>query len=349
MPNNKRLEELRDKYLHKEVELINATYGWGDYATKGSRGIVSDVFLYGVVPALSVELCNKEGKVRTEFLAAEEDIILVKSTPVDITLKVENLFEKYKKLVENRSVIYKSKRISVCNEIKAEEDVIRKHLGMISELDILIKSALSKSTKLNKATTAKRIDKLLKHYEEVIIRNNTVYAFTQPITMKWEDYKHNKVSTEMGKYKIVISIEEGTIRFTYIDGGYGTEVYNNYMHPHILSCGEACFGTWNDKIGVLLGIGDYIGVLELCYEFLSECDRHGWYINGYAFAEDNKDRCNGCWELSDDCECEKCDSCGAYLDNCDCDRCPDTNDIIDDRDEYCRDCGNRNEEGGCDY
>ena len=153
----------------------------------------------------------------------------------------------------------------------------------------------------------------------------------------------------MGVYEVFIDIAKG-ITFGYKSGGYVSDVRNRYIHPHIEASGIACWGTWHDTLLGMIKEQDYLSILRLAYEFLSECNNVGWYISGYAFAKDNKDRCPDCWELNSNCECDKCEHCREHTDNCDCIRCPSSGDRLDEIGSgYCNGCNSLNGDGRCEY
>jgi hypothetical protein len=243
---------------------------------------------------------------------------------------------------------YQKRRTDLLNELAVQQEGAKNIAKQIAETSILVRSYVSKHTALSGEKAEGMLESIKDKFSNIEFTTEEIVATTVPIVMRFEDWDKHSREIKMGVYRIYVSIF-GETRFEYVSGGYEANIRESYIHPHISSSGKACWGTWHQGITDAHIEGDYIRELGVAYNFLCECDKDGWYVSAYAFAEDNGSRCRECWQLSDDCECDKCGCCGENNDNCECDKCPDSGDVIRNRDSYCESCGNRDEDGRCSY
>jgi hypothetical protein len=178
-----------------------------------------------------------------------------------------------------------------------------------------------------------------------------LYATTKPIILRFQNIAEvengdDKIyDIEMGIYRIEINISKNTILFSRVSVVNATPPGIPCIHPHITNDGMACWGSWGTRVSELLVANDYLSLLLIINEFLSQCDPYGWYFNALAFDKDATKRCNRCWHLPDSCTCNICSKCGLRIVQiidgeqiCNCFRCPNTDDFVDEDKEYCKEC-----------
>lgn len=331
-------------WVGKRVKVVNATYGWG---IGDSKIMVDDV---GIVVSVgdNTLIVDIEGKGDFKGIKgcifAKDDLVLLD----DSSIKPDKVALDYIDFCRQRIKIIEDKKFRVLKDIRVAQDNLYKWVGDVANYNTLIKSAKTKHASMSVDKVCNTFATLEGMFSNIRYVDSCIIAVTNPITLKFKD-SCDIVSIDMGVYEITLDIVEG-ITFRYVSGGYKSVTRSSYIHPHVMSNGDACWGSWHKTLEGLHAESNYIAELRLAYEFLCSAEPSGWYISAYAFAKDNGKRCEDCWLLTDDCECHKCDGCGNHIDNCDCIRCPDSGDRIEEiGEEYCGDCSSLDEDGHCNY
>lgn len=344
---DKALKEVSDKWLYTSIEVIveKGKYGMGGSSAtnmiiKGDKGIVIGI---QDINTLIVDIYPKDAFVGVKSWIC--DITDVKQiTQAEADTYTNKKIDKYINFFKAKTKVYIDEKERLFNDIRTAQDNIYNWSAKIGDINILIKSFTSKQALMSKDKLYNVFKTIADKFSGIEFEGSGIYATTNPITMEFIDWDNNKVCIDMGVYKIKLDIITG-ITFDRISGGNNNDC--GYIHPHIQNDGRACWGTWLKTLTELHKECNYIGELDLAYRFLCEADRHGWYIDGYAFSKDYADRCTSCWRL--DCECDRCEYCGNSSDNCVCRRCPDTDDRVGEDREYCNECSYYNEDGECTY
>lgn len=163
-------------------------------------------------------------------------------------------------------------------------------------------------------------------FEKVI---GEIIGHTYPITIQYKGH-----IAKMGSYSVAINVAERTIKIlpckdnTYVD---------EFIHPHIKSNGDACFGTYSEKIRMLFSNNSIHELFGLIHTFLSSANV-GWYRSVHYWLENRDKICYTCFMPVNKCSCvsNNCIWCGEDLSKCKCLRCPVSGCIIGKRyDEYC--------------
>jgi hypothetical protein len=329
-----------------KVEVFSAFYGWG-VVCKHDRGIV--VAIEGNYLTLDV-LPNGDFAGAEGWKCIIDDVKLVDEPSI-----IDKEALQYINFFKQKTKLYNDKKQKMLSEISIKEHEIYELYTDLNDMSTLVKSYTAKQSAMSKDNIANLYATMRSGFSSIAYLGSKIIATTTPITMKFEytdvDDNTRMVSIEMGVYNITIDIFNQDITFGYVSGGYDSDVRARYIHPHILSNGKACWGTWHNAIVEYHRNADYISELITARKFLCEADQQGWYINAFAFAKDNSGRCADCWELQDNCDCDICEYCEHSMDNCTCIRCPSTNDRIDEiGGDYCAECDQYNsEDGTCEY
>lgn len=327
-----------------KVEIVSAYFGFGK-ACKGDRGVVIAIDENKVNGHTEISVCiepSNDFKGLPSWRCLINDVKLIDANQV-----LSEEVKEYIALHKNLAKTYDNKRRVLLNKMNTLHMEAYNLSGELTNISTLFRSYTAKHSSLDIST--------ISNYYEVI-RNNfsaisyldmtTIKAITKPISMLFEDHDSKMTKIDMGVYGISLDVLSGKILFTHISGGSPSPIWDRYIHPHILSDGEPCLGSWYKELAVKHEAQDYIGEMLLLYNFLCEASLDGWYVDAYAFAPDNKDRCASCWRLSDDCGCERCNLCDRDYDNCTCRECPDTGDRIRRvASDYCGECEHYDTDG----
>lgn len=268
---------------------------------------------------------------------------------VIVDTKLRECTKDYIQFISNKSKSLLGKRDDLLNEITSYQDKILEDYKEIATITTLLRSHSTKVNRLESSTVSNKLQLVFDRYDSIDFSADTtkLCAVTKPITMTWNDSNHELQSISMGTYEIVICLDE-SIKFSIVKPVYKKHTEVSEIHPHILESGKPCWGNWLSYITKHLQDNDYLGLLVTLHDYLSSCNREGWYVSALAFGEDATKRCNVCWELDDNCSCDKCTDCGEHMDNCDCVRCPDSGDRIDEvGGEYCSGCSSLDSDGVC--
>jgi len=121
--------------------------------------------------------------------------------------------------------------------------------------------------------------------------------------VKKADHKY-----ELGKYDIVINVENPGIRIQRHDG-----IVGGVHHPHITSGGNICWGEYKDQVFAMLGARDFRSLIPLLLLFLRSYTDWDKYASATVFSRD--------WQRVDGCACMDC--CGRKPNEHDytCNRC----------------------------
>jgi hypothetical protein len=246
--------------------------------------------------------------------------------------------------------------------IKGQYDYIRnEQQKTITDKSKLFEDLQKLDAKLNNFTTilrAKRrqirapkpiflesLDRLLesKYLSVRVVDSRVIEAITVPIEI------HHKASIgenwltgyyPMGAYKVVLDVVTNKILVHATD--VNQQSRNGNLHPHILSSGECCFGTYSSALSEYMADNMHLEALYMIHEYLSRCYEHDWYTPIYYWHENRSthDLCDRCW--FEDCQCQSDEYCSdCDCDECECTRCPDSGDRLADNffpDSYCARC-----------
>jgi len=158
---------------------------------------------------------------------------------------------------------------------------------------------------------------------------------TNPIVIPYYMHAlHRTLHIEMGAYKVACNMRDGR-HSTVIEPWDGTNrTRDGYPHPHVNGGYDPCWGTYMKDINECYKTIDVVRYVSIVLDFLSSCDKEGWYISVLKWADpdDLVDLCSSCACHVDSCECDenRCSGCGNDEDDCECTRCPDSNDRLDD-------------------
>lgn len=111
--------------------------------------------------------------------------------------------------------------------------------------------------------------------EEVIARSGVVYVYTENITIEYDnEYDECAADGEydIGKMKIIIDTEEGTISIINL-----TRTPDGSSHPHIEG-GHVCFGNITDSVYALLYDQNIPELILLILQFLKTYTPGGAYV-----------------------------------------------------------------------
>jgi hypothetical protein len=337
------LDALKKQWIGASVKILTSEFGWGDVC-KNDIGIVVSVELPNILILDVLPGDNFNGVKNWRCMV--KDVSMNKAT-IDVNDKAR----KYIQFMAVRSKLITEKRTQALEQIRQKEEEIYHLITEQNDMNTLLKSALSKHS----AMTTDKISNMFKVIEtiftDIYFEGTSIVATTIPINMAFVDRDNKIITLPMGVYQIILDVASSSngIKFVKMNTG-ATEntIVQSYIHPHIPSDGYPCWGTWRKAIMDYHKEQEYIGELKVAYDFLCNADKGGWYINAYAFSKDADKRCDSCWELTDNCECNICQYCENHIDNCSCQRCPDTDDIIEDRSNYCSECEYYGDHG-CEY
>lgn len=162
-----------------------------------------------------------------------------------------------------------------------------------------------------------------------------------------DEYGHVKV--DVGMFDIDVNFERnGAIQILQCDN---TKTQMGYVHPHVTGSGTPCWGTYHANIVKYQSTLDVCSMITWILDFLTSCDRDGWYTSVLHWVTDEEkrkygidsdfcmnceyhidscecDRCGNCSSMSGDCDCSYCDGCDSYDDECECLKCPDSYDRL---------------------
>lgn len=192
----------------------------------------------------------------------------------------------------------------------------------------------------------------------VKFEGNIMMFITKPIILNHTLCGSQKTLTiPMGRFKVICDFNYQTTRFSPYE--HNVDSGDNRYHPHLDhgSNATACWGTYADPISKSYKSLNFSGLISLILDFLSTCDRQGWYQTALDFARRCKDpemmsiAVNTCWRCEsegddctcagdpdhcgdcdshvDDCTCDNCGDCGEHNDNCECVKCPDDGEVLE--------------------
>ena len=178
-------------------------------------------------------------------------------------------------------------------------------------------------------------------YEEVTFNVLQVTAITKPIILNYVTLNNIHLAVPMGRYRVEFDFGINSIS---INSFVNNIVCGPHIHPHIMG-NVPCWGSYVNMRSALMRNYDIAGILTLVQDYLSTCDREGWYTSVLHFAEKvpalrglvagmckecelvectcGVDRCDDCGERIEDCTCiNRCDNCHMLEGDCICILCP---------------------------
>lgn len=316
------------------VKVINATYGWGN-VTKDSLADIIAIDNDTATFTLNINGINPN------FICSFEDVI-ANETNVEIDNEIMDFSKKYLSLGTFLVNFLESKKQELTNE----------HQDLENKLKVLTKNIEQKTkeidikSKYNSSMSLEQVGSLIKYlltnlYESIECENGILKAISNPITIKYKfPDKEAKQNIDLGQYTVNLDLLNNcTISITNID----KYKKGDCIHPHILTNGIPCLGTYSTVIDGFRKKDDYLSILITLYDFLNSVYSEGWYKHIGFWS--NEELCYTCMYLKTNCICSPsepglyCSNCEAeYRDDCSCDRCPDTDDVVNFPDSYCFRC-----------
>jgi len=345
------LKELQDKWIGKSVRIIyNKTFGCGEVkigdiaivtdVVAGSKELdTKDVLILSVLPV-------KDWNGVTDWSCLVKDVEIIDGSKLADD-KHTKFISDYLLFVKSRSKIYVNKVRETNLRMNTLEDELSRCITYVKDWNKLIRSNSSSAGHQDKNKISNILKLLDSKYTSIVFNSDCtkITAITKPIVMTFIDYNKVMHSIEMGVYYVNLDLVRG------ITFGVKSRVHEpvgDYLHPHITGEGVPCWGTWGSFINDKHMSGDYLGMLLVAHEYLSACDRDGWYITGLAFGKDASKLCQNCWQI--ECGCDRCEYCDELLDNCECKTCPNSGDRISEvGGDYCDGCSHLDEDGRCNY
>jgi len=307
------------------VNVLSESAGWGR-VHKGNIGIIkhisdNDRYIWIDVPG-----------VTTGWQCTAENLSLIGST-TRVNCQLTNFMQRHKDYIGEG--IHTMQR-----RLKDNEKQLRVYA-------IQLETCVSPNSKLFTQ---------LKEQLESISMNYPEFKFiTKPITIKYfARGLHKTLECPMGQYEVRCDMRPGGIRIQMRPYGQASLRFGDRYHPHVGSGDDPCWGTYSSRVDKVFKDYDIIGIVSLVLEFLSSCDRPGWYtsvLQWYNHANPEQALCLNCEHIVTECSCcdsesneenDVCTGCGYHEEECACTRCPDNYDRLSGDtfpDDQCGRCG----------
>ncbi len=280
------------------------------------------IFNYDFITDPTIGICDAKCLVN----------IVLKKFMLDYKYMYETFRGRVKRMVQNfvefnKHIITQRKK-SIRQNIKNKQDeMINHYRGLqriereISELNTLSRSNMNR-TNVVLSTPVNKLEQTFENFfngekcHNIEYFNDRIEVLTNEIHI---DY--GNVKFYIGKFKIVISFE-GFVKMFNLDE---SRIWDRQIHhPHIVE-GVPCLGNIKEMMPKLIHSGDYLTVINICYEFLTSYNRSGPYVAiEKGWLPEGVEWCERCQlaRVDGQCECRICEDCGRPQVECRCPTCP---------------------------
>lgn len=321
----------RSNLMYKKgdkVMISSASHGWGDCGVcEGDVATIIDVHLSDEDDDVERVLLNVAGK-HDGWVCKLRDIVPCDDRVIQRTQATQ---------WHNRMVEHFGKQLTDARN--DEESSVRKVKDLERKVERYVPADADVFDKIKESIDAIKFDGTHMH-----IRTKRCYV---PYNIEG----HGSVKVDMGMFDVDVNFEHnGAILIRQCDNA---KMPGGYVHPHVTGNGSPCWGTYHAQIITFQKTLDVCGMITWIMDFLTSCDRDGWYtsvlmwltpddkarygINDdfcmqceYGYENCECDRCSNCDSMGGNCDCNYCDGCDSYDDDCECARCPDSYDRLTD-------------------